>query len=491
MNKLKKMKVIFILCFIIMISMPAICVNRIYGKVSESENRYLAGFPRFIVQETGEIDREFLGNFNTWFNDNIGFRELFFKLNKAIDYRIFNQNSNHDVVIGKDNWMFLMNDSVLADVQNTNIINEQQRKFYKDKYNKMTKYFNSIGSDFAITVFPHKSRMYAEYLPDTILKKNDKSLIDIMKEKFQESKEFDFNVCDDELQKAKQKRVIYSKAYDQSHWNNYGGFIGYTQIMKQAKQYIPTLKILTEDDFIITPFERETYLGGKLFTTETDYDFKLKNNCTATSDKSFFNNIGYKSNDPWQSYNYYKNSDSSLPKAVVIGDSYVWMFMLDKMAESFSELVFIHQLDINNLNPIIQTVHPDIVLAAGLNNTILGLADYNIPLINPTATIVNENTPREIRRGEKYTIEITVKNTSNEVWSDKRNIRLCIWQDGIDYGYRINLPENFELKPNEEYTFKLKDFQAPSNSKTYLEYQMVEEGIQYFGEKKKIDIKIN
>jgi hypothetical protein len=53
------------------------------------------------------------------------------------------------------------------------------------------------------------------------------------------------------------------------------------------------------------------------------------------------------------------------------------------------------------------------------------------------------------------------------------------------------IPEGMEVKPGETYTFKLVDFQAPPKESVYLEYQMVEEGREYFGEKKQVDITIN
>ena len=490
MKKLMKINIIFILCFVVMIVAPLLCINRINGKVSPSENRILVSFPKIFDEKTGGISKGLSTNFNVWLKDNIGFRESFIKLNSLINFRIFNQTNNNDVVIGKDNWLFLMQDWVLADVQNTNSIDKDKIEYYKNRYSEITKHFKDLGTDFTITAFPHKSIMYSEYLPDTILHINDKSLVETMKDNFENNKDFDLNVPIDELKKAKESRVIYSKAYDNSHWNNYGAFIGYTEIMKQAKEHIPSLKVLSENDFNINPFERESSIGGSPFTKETDYEFKLKAPATAVSDKSFFDKMGYQSKDPWKSYNYFKNTDTKLPKAIVVGDSYVWMFMLPNMAESFSQLVFIHQADIGNLNNLYSIIKPDIIIGAGLDNTMLGLADYYAPLTNPKATIVSENTPNEIERGKKYTANITVKNTTNEVWNSKRNIKLCIWQDGIDFGYRLNIPDNFEIKPNEEYTFTLNNFEAPPNNTTYLEYQMVEEGITYFGDKKRVDINV-
>ena len=106
------------------------------------------------------------------------------------------------------------------------------------------------------------------------------------------------------------------------------------------------------------------------------------------------------------------------------------------------------------------------------------------------AEIISDNTPKQIENGKKYDVSITVKNTSDESWSEGNLIRLCIWQDGIDFGYRVNIPNGVEIKADEEYTFILNDFQAPPSQKTYLEYQMLKEGVTYFGEKKHVDITI-
>ena len=65
-----------------------------------------------------------------------------------------------------------------------------------------------------------------------------------------------------------------------------------------------------------------------------------------------------------------RDSNTELPKIVIVGDSYTWMFMLPWISESFSETVFIHQLDGGNLQSVIDVVQPDIVVFTGLHNTV-------------------------------------------------------------------------------------------------------------------------
>jgi hypothetical protein len=112
------------------------------------------------------------------------------------------------------------------------------------------------------------------------------------------------------------------------------------------------------------------------------------------------------------------------------------------------------------------------------------------PIQNHMAEIISQTTPPQIDRNEKYDIYITVKNTGVDSWSENRGIRLSIFQDGQD-SYRVFLPDGAEINPGDEYTFIFKDFQAPpTNNSTYLEYQMVEEGMQYFGERVGVEITV-
>lgn len=92
----------------------------------------------------------------------------------------------------------------------------------------------------------------------------------------------------------------------------------------------------------------------------------------------------------------------------------------------------------------------------------------------------------------RYRIGITVKNTGTKVWTESDMVRLCIWQDGSDYGYRVHLLDDAAVEPDEEYTFRLEGFGAPPvGNSTVLEYQMVLEGVQYFGEREMAEVLIS
>ena len=484
---------IFVCIFIFVLVLPMLFMNFNPNKISVTENRYLERFPNIIAQD-GKISKTLFQDINVWANDNIGFRDTFVNLNTRINYSFFKSIASGDVKMGKSGWLYLLDSKSIENYQNKSVISEEKLESIHSGIKNIDSYYNSQNIDFFMEIFPRKEEMYPEFMNNNILKLNNIDNLKILEDNIEQKKDIDINVFYSEFMKLKanEDKLLYSKAYDSSHWNNYGAYIAYRDIMNKAQKYTPDLKILYESDFDIDIIERETLIANKIYSVEEEYIYKLKDGKTAFSDKSFFTKIGFNSIDPWQSYNYFENIDKSLPKAIIVGDSYVWMFMLENFAESFSQLVFIHQLDIDNVEKIINKVSPDIVIYAGLFNTMELLINKDISeydLLNEHgAEIVSHNSPTEVIRGKNYNIDIVVKNITSEVWSEDREVRLCIWQDGSDMGYRIKIPEGTLIKPGEEYTFKIQNFGAPPSESTYIEFQMVEEGITYFGEKERVDI---
>jgi len=107
------------------------------------------------------------------------------------------------------------------------------------------------------------------------------------------------------------------------------------------------------------------------------------------------------------------------------------------------------------------------------------------------AEIVSHTAPATVNCTDGYSFSITVKNTGTEVWSEAKQVRFCIWQDGTDHGYRIYLPDGVEVAPGEEYTFVLADFRMPEPGVTTLAFQMLQEGVMYFGESEEVTIQSN
>ena len=129
----------------------------------------------------------------------------------------------------------------------------------------------------------------------------------------------------------------------------------------------------------------------------------------------------------------------------------------------------------------------DAVIVIATSNLLDGIGDSNPNALD--AEIISNTAPSIVNHTDSYNFDITVKNTGTRTWSENAQNRLCIWQDGVDWGYRIYLPDGVTVQPGEEYTFTLNGFVLPEAESTYLEFQMLQEGVCYFGEKQRADIR--
>ncbi len=481
-------RVLIAIAFFAVLVLPVIESDKIGGALSPNENRYLAKFPPLFT-ENHNFSPEFKSGFETWLNDNLGGRQSLIRLNKAINYRFFGELgfSGYRVINGPSGWLFYAPDPEIKYITNSFVPDDAVKMGIRTSFERIAEELRVSDTSLVVGMWPPKFNVYPEELPLSVSLVNTYSAAEAIDDDLKTAIGFSYASPFDELVASKSSFPTYSRAVDVGHWNQYGAFIGYSALMEAVKENFPDLRILTEEDFSITEVERELKTDWGFASTETDLKYEPEFTRTAIEDAGFFDRINYTSKDIWKSYRYFKNPDTTLPKAILVGDSYVWQFLLQNMAESFSELIFIHYLDLDQVNYLTTIVEPDVVMLTGAGfPAIWALSQLSVKDLS--AEIVSHNTPTIIERGESYNVNILVRNTGDQAWSENDQIRLCIFQDGKDYGYRVHLPEGFSLEPGQEYTFVLYNLRAPAGDTTYLEYQMLQEGIQYFGEKERVDI---
>lgn len=481
-------KVLIIIAFLAVLILPVLESDKVGGALSPNENRYLADFPPFF-DETHNFSKEFKSGFETWLNDNLGGRQKLIQLSKTIDYRFFGELgfAGYRVIEGPNGWLFYALDSEIPYIVNSFVPDDIVKISIKNSFERIADELEDFDTSLVVAMFPSKFNVYPEELPSSLKLLNKTSAAEVIDEELKNAVGFSYASPFAELMVNKSVFPTYSRAYDVGHWNQYGAFIGYSVLMQAAKQQIPDLRILTEEDFMIIQVERELKTDWGFVSKEIDFQYEPKFTRTAVADTGFFERINYTSKDTWKSYRYYKNSDASLPRAILVGDSYVWQFLLDNMAESFSELVFIHYLDLDQVNGLMTVIEPDVVMLMGQGYPVVW-ALSQLSVVDFSAEIITHDTPTMVERGESYNVNIVVRNNGNQAWSEDDQIRLCIFRDGKDFGYRINLPEGVKVDPGQEYTFVLYNFRVNDGDSIYLEYQMIKEGYQFFGEKERVDI---
>lgn len=132
-------------------------------------------------------------------------------------------NDHNKVLIGKEDWLFLQNDSNSIQKQIAGQIKLDKyawRTILENRKNKL----NSIGIKYIFMVIPNKECVYEQFLPDGIAISRNRPIFDML-EIFPE-----LIYPIEELKK-------YKNTYDKgdAHWNWYGAYIAYQNLISKIE----------------------------------------------------------------------------------------------------------------------------------------------------------------------------------------------------------------------------------------------------------------
>ena len=339
-----------------------------------------------------------------WFDDHFALRGEMTGI-----YNLYNAKSGVEVLngvaIGKDDWLYYMYDNSDIDIKReshyteeelTNICNAQQA--VKDE-------LESRGIAYYLMVCPDKHTVYPEYLPDGLAGYEGESRFDGMARAISENTDVTLVDTRQAVIDAKGDQRLFFKT--DTHWNAYGAYIGYTELMNAISADFPNVRVLTMDDVEVEVTENWTggdmsgFIGQSETMTDTLYNFRVKDSTLVLQDTPYAET----STDPERPVLRYVNPDHpELPSAVIFRDSFVardatCTLMLPLLADSFSSVAVVWSTSV--LDHIVEYEQPDIVVmeyverysggaAQGMNIPETKLVDYEsgeVPLPDEIASI--------------------------------------------------------------------------------------------------------
>jgi hypothetical protein len=120
------------------------------------ERRALSPFPslRLLLGANGD----FAAGLNTWFDDRVGFRDVFIRAKNQIDYTLF--DTSKKVWIGSDGWLFLRDDP-----KNIADLDAAQLAILEDGFVSLARRLHDRGVHLLVIGYPDKSALYPEMAP--------------------------------------------------------------------------------------------------------------------------------------------------------------------------------------------------------------------------------------------------------------------------------------------------------------------------------------
>ncbi len=177
----KSLDKVFICVFLLIIFLPNIGLFKKTDnvKIINSQNREPYNFPSINLSKLNDT------NFNLiekWYADKILFIDKFTQYWSKFNYDLNISTKPNQVIIGKNNWMFLGNDfaSIIDQYTGKNTPSEDEMLLMVKNFKQMNLIAKQNNIPFIVVIAPEKQDIYPEFLPDYIKKSNNPSRLDIL-----------------------------------------------------------------------------------------------------------------------------------------------------------------------------------------------------------------------------------------------------------------------------------------------------------------------
>jgi len=247
-NQLNIGKLILVTAFFLILTVP------LAGeKETESmEKRTLAEIPQWEWNNVWN----FFKAYDKYFNDRFAFRNTLIDVHGKFKHKTLGLFSlTGRVVKGKENWLFLNEPNYIKPISTPFTKKELQRFHYNLVIT--SKWMENHNIKYYLTIPPVKPRIYEEMLPEFLKIKLSFSKMEQIKAYLEEHSDINYIDYRSELISTKSKQSLYYKT--DTHWNEYGAFVGYTKILKTLTKDFPQLKETLLDEY--NEFQKKTFRG--------------------------------------------------------------------------------------------------------------------------------------------------------------------------------------------------------------------------------------
>ncbi len=236
---MKRLRFVFIVLFLAAICFPALQMwFHFFEEFEDAEKRELAASPHWGVSPAGKVPQEC----EAYVDDHFGMRPDLIRLNNLIRIRLFGVSPASSIVVGKESWLFYCSEA-LADGNSFNDymgaipLGEVELESLRLRLEENNRRFAEKGIVYIVAIAPNKNTVYDEYLPDRIAKSKGRTRLDQFVDHMREKSKLKILDLRPPLLAEKEHVPVYWAT--DSHWNTYGAYIGYREIMKRISEALP------------------------------------------------------------------------------------------------------------------------------------------------------------------------------------------------------------------------------------------------------------
>lgn len=276
----KKFKILFIVFFLALIVAPNLdTIFKIDPVAQRSENRARASFPHWPSSMSDF--KKLASDFDSYYTDNFGFRNSLIKINAIVKFFVLHTSPTDRVVIGKDEgWLFLARQENVESYRNLHPFTDKELEAFVLKIRERDAWSKKNGMQYIYMVGPDSHTINSEHLPTWATKVNPGSRFDQLIEYAKRTANIDILDVRPALFEGKKHGLVSYKT--DSHWNGYGAYLAYREIVKRIQQAYPNVKDpISAEDYELRETNQEgldltTLMGLKDLVHENGQEFYYK-----------------------------------------------------------------------------------------------------------------------------------------------------------------------------------------------------------------------
>ena len=185
--------------------------------------------------------------FESFYMDHFGFRNELIRSHNLLRYKFFKGATYGKVLFGKENWLFLAKAGTIVDYLGQSPLAPDELLAWKDKLERRQQWLAEREIRYLAVIAPNKLTIYPERLPDHVGKFKGKTRMDQLITYMRQNSTVELLDLREALLAAKKTTLVYYPR--DTHWNDRGGFVAYTEIARRLVQWFPDMEPLTEEDF--------------------------------------------------------------------------------------------------------------------------------------------------------------------------------------------------------------------------------------------------
>ncbi len=265
--------------FLVAVYLPLCCLSpwQADEAIEQAEQRRAATFPQVEWVYRGPLPcpgtRSLLGfpvQFETWFNDHVGFRPWLVDAYKLARWHglttagldVLGRKESAGVIRGLDGWLFIGGKDQIDDYRCARPFTAEELDRWVRVLAARRRWLARRGIEYVLFVAPNPATIYPEYLPRAYDRVGNASRLDQLLAHVKQTACVEMLDVRGPLLEAKASHRLYQKT--DTHWNDVGAWVAYHTLMSHLAKRWPGAAPFELADFDLTEVRAQ---GGDLART--------------------------------------------------------------------------------------------------------------------------------------------------------------------------------------------------------------------------------